>query len=228
MNKFHEILKSNEPIDYYETFDFAIYLYGLIRMIRPRLFIELGTGYGSTALLTAQAFEEIGSGRTVTIDDGSQWTEKTDYQSYVRGRIAEFELESTCDFICGNDFEILKSQSAPEILFNDIRTEPEYNVKLLVWLISKLESECYFFIDRGATVPPCVWMLEAVIPELNRNRVPPAILKYIEDPDAFAQRVSELRFDLQYVRKAARSDQDSFVCIHLSKRRRFFEEESTD
>src|SRR6056300_582195 len=74
MNTFSELKQYTDSIgSIYGTEDFAIYLYSIVKMMKPQTVVELGTGLGSVALWTALALEENKSGVIHTIDDGSEW-----------------------------------------------------------------------------------------------------------------------------------------------------------
>ena len=157
----------------YETSDFSIFLYGLLKMIRPKTFIELGTGYGTTSFLAAQAFKENNYGKIITVDDGSQWEEAITYKKFINEKIEKFNLNNFIEFkninvdlIKLNEFNKLKEI---DIIFNDINCEPTYFASILKFLILKTKEESYFIVDRGATYWPSYCAIELILNNLNKK-----------------------------------------------------------
>jgi predicted O-methyltransferase YrrM len=65
----------------------GVFLYSLVKMLKPQRVLELGTGMGVSAFLIAQALKENGKGRLHTVDDASEWPEvfrSADFQDAVR------------------------------------------------------------------------------------------------------------------------------------------------
>ena len=57
----------------YGSEDQAQFFYGLIKMQKPAVVVELGTALGVTSLWMAQAVKENGAGRVFTVDNGALW-----------------------------------------------------------------------------------------------------------------------------------------------------------
>ena len=66
MDNYERLLKIKKFTDrvgpVYGTEDFGIYLYSVIKMIKPQNVVELGTGLGATMLWSAQALLENNTG----------------------------------------------------------------------------------------------------------------------------------------------------------------------
>src|SRR6266436_5037040 len=75
MNDSFALLKeyANRFGTFYGTEDFCIFLYGLAKMQRPKVILELGTGFGVTTFWLARAVVENGEGHIWTVDNGSHW-----------------------------------------------------------------------------------------------------------------------------------------------------------
>jgi hypothetical protein len=59
--------------DAYGTWEKGLILYSLAKMHRAESVIEIGTGHAVSTFCLAAALKANGSGRVLTIDDGSQW-----------------------------------------------------------------------------------------------------------------------------------------------------------
>ena len=81
---YQDILKYTKTVDHYNTHDFSVFLYSLIKMQKPKCVLELGTGFGVTAFLAAQACKENNKGKVITIDNGVQWDQLTKYEHYMQ------------------------------------------------------------------------------------------------------------------------------------------------
>jgi len=58
----------------YGSEDLCVLLYSLVKRMRPRIVVELGTGFGVTAAWMAGALRENGSGVIHTYDNGSHFS----------------------------------------------------------------------------------------------------------------------------------------------------------
>jgi hypothetical protein len=208
----------------YETSDFSFYLYGLLKMIKPNNFIELGTGYGTTSFLAAQAFKENNFGKVITIDDGSQWEEKTNYKNFINDKIKELNLKKFIEFknIKLNLFKLneLNNLDFIDIIFNDINCDPTYFASILKLLILKTRKESYFLIDRGATYWPSYCAIELILNNLNKNKIPKFILDLPGDNNKLEKIINKFNFYVMYIKKNNMIDditQDSFAVIKIQE-----------
>lgn len=205
----------------YESGDFAFYLYGLIKMIKPKMVVELGTGYGATAFLAAQACKENGHGKVVTVDDGSQWPEKFSYDGFLAEKIKAFKLDKTLEWrktaVDMLTLKELQDISEVNVIFNDINCHPEYFLSILSWLLPRVRKEAYFFIDRGATFWANYCIVELTLDKLNQGKIPASLYKFYEKPEELEALVRKFKFSVQYVKKAVKNDQDSFALVKIEE-----------
>ena len=75
--------------DAYGTDEFSLFLYSLVRMECPLNLLELGTGYGVSALWIALALDESGEGHLCSIDDGRQYAEAIMDRAMMRNALSE-------------------------------------------------------------------------------------------------------------------------------------------
>ena len=208
----------------YITGDFSHYLYGFVKMLKPKVVVEFGTGYGTTAFLTAQALKENIYGQLYTIDDGSFWDETIDYNTFINEKIKEFELDvnlnfynKTLDFKTFKPFDELKNI---EVLFNDIDCNPEYIVNTLAWLMPRIHEDkpCYFFIDGASTYWPAYSMLEILIKSLNEKNIPKKMLDFFGDDDELHRLMRNKVFTLVHFKKDEDSAQNGFSMIKIENK----------
>ena len=99
---FSSLRRYSEIFGYdYGTDNFSLFLYSLVKMECPLNLLELGTGYGVSALWIALALEENGEGHLWSIDDGREF-----YDAKMnRTRMKNFLQELTgLTAISDNDF----------------------------------------------------------------------------------------------------------------------------
>jgi len=213
----------NDTHSKYITGDFSHFLYGFVKMIKPSSVVELGTGYGTTSFLTAQALKENNLGIITTIDDGKFWEEtnppQKDYNNFINTKIKEFNIEPRINFINKslnfNTYEPLQYIKNVDILFNDIDCNPEYIIYTLSWLLPRINHTCYFFIDGSATYWPAYSMLEMVIKSLNEKNIPKKLLTHFNDDDLLYKCLRNKVFTLTHFRKNETSKQNSFSLIKI-------------
>tara|TARA_E500000318_G_scaffold83873_1_gene79586 strand:+ start:1033 stop:1638 length:606 start_codon:yes stop_codon:yes gene_type:complete len=196
--------------------------------MKPKVVVEFGTGYGTTAFLTAQALKENVYGQLYTIDDGSWWHEtnppQSDYESFINDKIIEFGLDVNLNFynktLDFKSFEPFNDIQKIDILFNDIDCNPEYIVYTLAWLMPKVREDkpCYFFIDGAATYWPAYSMLEMLIKSLNEKNVPKKMLDFVEDKELLYESLRNKVFTLVHFKKDEDSAQNGFSMIKIENK----------
>jgi predicted O-methyltransferase YrrM len=87
------------------TLEDAEWLYALVRLVRPVLVLELGTGLGVSARFIAEAMDASGFGRLATIESESQW----------RAQAADGLLRDQHHVI----FDYLRTDPPPDLVFID-------------------------------------------------------------------------------------------------------------
>jgi len=211
----------------YGTEDLAIYLYSIVKMIKPATILELGTGLGSTSLWMALALEENKKGQLHTFDDGSSWSEidistligdyyKNDYKDYIESLINQFKLEDYIKFY-NKDMSSATTFSGIDILFNDYLHEPYIIARLFADYLLKMNENSYIFIDGVSTSYPSFMITETIIKQLNNSTIPKSLLELVkqEDIQVFRQRVESTQFELTHIIEHKDRSQNSTVQIRL-------------
>jgi hypothetical protein len=217
-----KLLEYFSRYDYqYNTAGFAYYLYGLSKMIRPKVYIDLGTGYGITSFMVAQAMKENNIGTVYTFDNTSQWDENEDYEKFIKDKIKKFDLtdqikfkKTSIDFLKMKEVNNIKNI---DIIFNDINSEPIYFFSLFPWIMERINETCYYFIDGAATFYKAYSVLELSMKELNKGKVPINMLPYIKDINVFESLIKKYKFTLLHIIKNTSHHQNSVSLIKIEK-----------
>jgi predicted O-methyltransferase YrrM len=210
----------------YGTEDFGLYFYSLVKMRRPQRVVELGTGLGIIALWGGLALEENGSGKLITIDNGSEWSHisqardrigsffHSDYATYIQQLISTFELSATVHFEHAEINEV-KIFDGVDILFSDFSHGPRDIIMLLSNYLERMSECSVMMFDSASTYYPSYQMLEQLVPMLNAGRIPEALLEHAANPDSLRQRVQRTEFKLHHVVEAKPRSQNSTACLYL-------------
>jgi hypothetical protein len=228
VNNIIKYIKETEKVYSFNTENFCFYMYGLIKMIKPKTVLELGTGLGTTTFLAAQACKENNYGKVISIDDGSQCSHIiNDYRKYINSKIKKFNLNKHCEFIYKKlnliSLEEIKDVKDISILFNDINSEPQYFFSILTWLIPKLNNKTYFIIDKTATFLPTRNIIDVCLKDLNVGKVPKVMYDMTDDKTYLENKIRKLNFSIHYVERKNdiflknKLGQDSFAVLKIEE-----------
>lgn len=222
MNKFSELKKYTDSIgSIYGTEDFAIYLYSIVKMMKPQTVVELGTGLGSVALWTALALEENKSGVIHTIDDGSEWNRlKTSvgmatgiyeekYIEYIKNLVNRFNFEQI-NFI-NKKIDRLDLGNI-DILFSDFAHSPFDIVKLLADYLQQMADDSYIMFDSASTHYSSYHTLETIVDCFNNGKVPRVFKDLGVD---LSDKVNNCKFQLSHIVENKDRNQNSTACIRI-------------
>lgn len=206
----------------YFTEDTAFMLYGICKMIKPKNIIELGTGFGTVSFLLAHACKENNYGIVTTFDDGSQNLNFDNYKKFIDSKIDEFELTNYINFVNQKiNIENLEPIDVDfvDFIFNDINASPLFNMYILRWLLPKIESQCYFFIDGGASNNNNLDILNSIFFKLNDCYSSKEDFGVFNNEE-FLDLAYMFDFETSYVKKNSNNfmGQDSIYCIKILKK----------
>lgn len=232
-DKFSELKQFTDSVgQVYGTEDFAIYLYSIVKMTRPSLIVELGTGFGTTALWIAQALKENNIGKLVTVDNGIEWNGikdsikkenifnnhyKDDYKECISDIFKYFGVSDQVNFVTETITKI--NPGAPiDILFSDYAHGSFDIVKLVADYLTSMSDNSKIYIDSASTKYSSYQTLESLISILNTGRVPYTLLELlaITDREKFINRVQNTKFELEHIIENKQRAQNSTACIKLS------------
>lgn len=203
----------------YGTEDFAIYLYSIIKMQKPKHIVELGTGLGITMLWSALALEENGHGKIVTIDDGSEWERissaleiKEHYSQYINDLITQFDFKNIS--FLNHPIEVFDNSDPIDILFCDYAHSSFDICKLLSQYLPKMNEYSKIYIDSASTHYNSYNTLNSIIDILNQGHIPKTLQdlskvnlkKYVEDK----------KFSIEHIIENKDRNQNSTACVTIS------------
>jgi predicted O-methyltransferase YrrM len=224
----------------YGTEEFCLFLHSLIRMNRPRTIVELGTGYGCSALWMALGCKVSGSGHVWSFDDGARLDRLPDLLSDSRDRLAHtawanldpaapttmdvilarLGLESHVTFVhermslaLGTELLTHELHEPVDLLFSDFRHDPEAITSILSYFLPRMAPDSSIFIDSASTFHPSYLLLEHLAGHVDKSALPPTLQNAaIADLKA---RLDDHRITLVHLTKVGRSEQNSVAWLKL-------------
>lgn len=206
----------------YGTEDFSIYLYSIVKMLKPKTVVELGTGLGSTALWTALALEENSYGSIITVDDGSEWGRigthvrslvgaryHSDYYTYINNLITSFDLKNI--HLLNEKISVINIDEPIDILFTDFAHSVFDIVQLLALYLPKMNSYSKIYIDSASTNYASYCALERIIGLLNQGKIPASIQEVAVEKI----NINNSKFSLEHIIENKDRSQNSTACITL-------------
>jgi predicted O-methyltransferase YrrM len=199
----------------YGTEDWCVWLYGLVKMQRPKTIVELGTGTLATTLWLAQAVKENGAGHVWTVDHGQNWSSllethasafepeerRSAFGEYFKHVIGTFELEAQVTLVekAMPPYPVLPDPI--DMLVSDFSHGPNEILELLAAYLPHLADVGSVFIDSASTLYASYGLLEMLVPMLNAGKIPAMIWNNIE--------LAHREPTLEWVRR------HSFQIVHL-------------
>jgi len=156
----------------FETVDSCMFYYSLVKMKKPKLVIELGTGNGSTAFIIALAMKENVKGKVITIDNGKDWIGLGEYEKAIRWLPKHFKLEEHIDFRCEDiDLEKIKAEKI-DMVISDFRRDAKFNLSLFMWWLYNSNQYSSLFIDSLSENFDAYSHVKETVDYLNRGIIP--------------------------------------------------------
>lgn len=234
-NRFVELKRYTDRVgSVYGTEDFSVYLYSMIKMMKPKKVVELGTGLGSTMLWSALALEENGEGTIYTVDDGSEWERlrqvkdligndfQEDYNQFIASLIKKHQFDNISFFY--EKIDVLDVKNI-DILFSDFAHGVFDITKLLVNYLPKMNSHSRIYIDSASTHYSSYMALEKLVELLNDNKIPRVFHDVIEYSnklerdhhiDVLQDIIQNSEFKIDHIIENKDRNQNSTCCITMS------------
>ena len=212
----------------YGTESRSWFLYAIVKMQRPDLVLELGTGLGPTSFLMAQALRENGNGHLVTVDDGSHWNETRHnpvlrefganetigYGEFMNALARRFDLASQFDLIQRTLPPYPRPEKPIDLLFSDFRHDVPGIIDLLANYLPRMAPASSIFIDSASTFHPSYTFLEHLVSLLNQGKLP-ASLAGKDQVQAMWNLIQQRRFTLVHLTEPARKEQNSMAWLKI-------------
>ncbi len=173
------------------TESFCHFLYSIVRMDRPSVLVELGCGGAATTVMVGKALRENRHGHCWTVDNGEAWKteairvacqaplgepdEDEPYGSFVQRLLDKLELAPMVTLV---EMELqapaFYSPGAPiDLLFADATpSHVEGCLELLKYYLPRVSSFSSIFIDRAGTINHSFLVLQYIVDQLNRGKLP--------------------------------------------------------
>lgn len=214
--------------NYYGTEDTSIFLYSLLKMKKPEVVLELGTGFASSTVWMAYALEENNCGIMYTVDDGSHWSKtenkqnllnefyQHEYNDYITNLFEKFKLERTR--FLNKKIEDISINFPVDFLFSDFAHGPYDIYKLLAKFLGNMSPISTIVIDSASTYYSSFATLEILIEKLNSGRVPLTLLEMVGDKDKekLKDLVSTSSFQLLHLIENKNRNQNSLAIISIT------------
>jgi len=213
------------------TEDFCFFLYSLVKMHRPAIVLEVGTGCGAAALWLAQAVKENGTGHVWTIDDGSEWSlllqapacpllpeeRKESHAAFFNDVLDRFGLAPQVTFIPRKVPPFPRIDGKIDLLFSDFLHGPNMILSLLGYFLPRMSRASSILIDSASTAFPSYALLEILIGQLNDGKLPQALLEMTHEDDraAVTDFVRSSRFTLVHLTETKNRRQNSTTWIKI-------------
>jgi hypothetical protein len=210
--------------------DLAVFLYALVKMHRPKLMVELGSGSGACALLCAQAMAENGGGKVLSFDNGAQWRRIREdrrlapygletggsYQQFLSSLARRFAVAEQLAFVEASFPPFPEIEGSIDLLFVDFRDGLEVISAILAHFLLRMSASASIFYDGGSSSAEGFLFLEKLVQDLNNNKFPENIRRYVArgSLDAWRELLHARRFTLMHLTRQ-RGTQNSTSWIKL-------------
>lgn len=173
---------------YYGTETRSMFLYCLVKMHKPNRVLELGTGFGISALWMARALWENGSGTIHVADRGFEFDEKkkslfrpdelkTTFKEYFDTMVRRHGLENHVNFIQTSFPPYPAPETKFDFVFSDFQHRPDKLLDILGFYLPKMSSTSNFFIDSAPSLFGSYMMLQELMTMFRRGQVPELLLQ---------------------------------------------------
>lgn len=212
----------------YGTEDLSVYLYSVIKMMKPKTVVELGTGLGSTMLWSAIALEENNQGVLYTVDDGSEWERistaseligehfRKDYDQYIQDLISTFQVYEIIQFI--NKKISVVNVNHIDLLFSDFAHGVFDITKLFADYLPRMNDYSKIFIDSASTNYSSYHTIEKIVEILNSGKIPKSFEEAsssVFEHDILLKQVQKSRFKIDHIIENKDRNQNSTCCITI-------------
>jgi len=197
----------------YGSEKFAHFIYSHILMQQPKTIIELGTGLGTTSLMMAQAAKETGCGAVYTVDDGREWKnmssrwiheEFKDHPTYFKNLTKKMKVDKVIKLVSHDLNKELKFNptGSVDLVYADATSASAPGcIDILHAYLPFMTPNSSIFIDRASTINHSYLLLERIIEQFNRGKIPGILLKHqspIEEKN-LRRRVEHSKFTLVHL-----------------------------
>lgn len=232
MDKYKSFMDLRELTDrigsYYGTETRSMFLYCLIKMHKPTRVLELGTGFGISALWMARALWENGSGTVHVADRGFVFDEKKSslfrpdelkptFGEYFDAMVRRHGLEDYVNFIETSFPPYPIPETELDFVFSDFKHGPANLLEILGFYLPKMASVSNFFIDSAPSLFGSYMMLQELMAMFRRGQVPELLLQRTDPAEVDKLRQFVQTHSIQAVPVTENIDrsQNSFMWLRI-------------
>jgi predicted O-methyltransferase YrrM len=190
----------------YGSEDLCVLLYSLVKRQKPRVVVELGTGFGVTTAWIAAAMAENGFGAVYTVDNGANFegartrhkfdlldgelaplSSIPDAQGFFAEvfrcagvsrhvRMIERDIDLTSLEWLDAEFNKDNEHALIDVVFSDFNHSVQTICQILASFLPRMAGNASIFIDSASTKMVSYYMLEHLVKMLENNKVPIEVL----------------------------------------------------
>ena len=189
------------------TEDLCLFLYSLVRMQRPKIIVELGTGLGVSAFWMALAARQNGWGHVWTIDSLKSFRENETLLNDTISKLQETSfgslnpstpqeyyhsiatilgvdgyltfIDTAIDLDEPHHFDRYPFADEPvDLLFSDFLHGPRAILSILGHFLPLMSSASSIFIDSASTLWPSYLLLEQLVAQINQGKIPDVLQEH--------------------------------------------------
>ncbi|HEX4880276.1 MAG TPA: class I SAM-dependent methyltransferase [Limnobacter sp.] len=161
----------------------SMFLYNLVRLHRPRTVMELGTGFGVSALWIARGLQENGEGHLHVVDRGFSFTAehkkmfrpdelKDNFAAYMDHLFRTHELHEQMSFHQQSFPPFPNPAGKYDMVYSDFKHGPSDLLEILAFYLPKMNTVSNFFIDSAPSLFGSYMFLTQLMEHFKNGRVP--------------------------------------------------------
>lgn len=200
----HELRYALGPM--FGSEDLCVLLYSIVKREKPEIIVELGTGLGVTAAWMAAAMAENGFGKIYTVDNGGHFKEivekyhlrglkgvleplanTSEYSGFLQCIAEHAGISKHVKFVqrdidladlrwLEDEIEGGLSDKKIDMLFSDFNHSVPTIIDILAKFLPRMSKSSSIFIDSASTKMISYYMLESLMPMIERGKIPIELL----------------------------------------------------
>jgi len=232
MDPYRSLIDLRELTDrvgsYYGTEIRSMFLYCLVKMHKPTKILELGTGFGISALWMARGLWENGEGTIHVADRGFEFDEKKkslfhpdelkeNFPDYFKSMIRRHGLEDHINFIETSFPPFPSPEKEFDFIFSDYKHGPANILDILGFYLPKMSRNSNFFIDSAPSLFGSYMMLQELMSIFKRGQVPELLLQRTspEERDNLREFVRTHQIQAVPITENINRSQNSFMWLRI-------------
>jgi len=197
-------------------------------MHKPTRILELGTGFGISAMWMARALWENGNGTIHVADRGFEFDDKKSslfrpeelkptFREYFDAMVCRHGLEGHVNFIETSFPPYPAPEKEFDFIFSDFKHGPANLLDILGFYLPKMADTSNFFIDSAPSLFGSYMMLQELMSIFRRGQVPELLLQRTsqEEIDKLRQFVQTRSIQAIPITENINRSQNSFMWLRI-------------